>query len=102
MYTYMIKINEPQLPWLRTAVIYHTDIDVKNGSHPMYIVHVHCICTLNSGWELLTQTLQLPSLVHISIVYKRFNPKTFAGLSGLHCEYFHECTLNGKYLHILQ
>ena len=26
--TYMIKINEPQLPWLRTA-IYHTGLDVK-------------------------------------------------------------------------
>ena len=25
---YMIKINEPQLPWLRTA-IYHTGLDVK-------------------------------------------------------------------------
>ena len=24
----MIKINEPQLPWLRTA-IYHTGLDVK-------------------------------------------------------------------------
>ena len=27
-YMYMIKINEPQLPWLRTA-IYHTGLDVK-------------------------------------------------------------------------
>ena len=27
-YIYMIKINEPQLPWLRT-VIYHTGLDVK-------------------------------------------------------------------------
>ena len=27
-YIYMIKINEPQLPWLRTA-IYHTGLDVK-------------------------------------------------------------------------
>ena len=26
---YMIKINEPQLPWLRTAIIYHTGLDVK-------------------------------------------------------------------------
>ena len=25
----MIKINEPQLPWLRTAIIYHTGLDVK-------------------------------------------------------------------------
>ena len=28
MTVYMIKINEPQLPWLRTA-IYHTGLDVK-------------------------------------------------------------------------
>ena len=28
VYMYMIKINEPQLPWLRTA-IYHTGLDVK-------------------------------------------------------------------------
>ena len=35
--THMIKINEPQLPWLRTAIIYHTGLDVRNGSHPMYM-----------------------------------------------------------------
>ena len=25
----MIKINEPQLPWLQTVIIYHTGLDVK-------------------------------------------------------------------------
>ena len=29
---YMIKINESQLTWLRTAIIYHTSLD---ESHPM-------------------------------------------------------------------
>ena len=27
-------INEPQLPWLQTA-IYHTGLDVKSESHPV-------------------------------------------------------------------
>ena len=26
---------EPQLPWLRTAILYHTALDVKNKSHPV-------------------------------------------------------------------
>ena len=33
---YMIKINEPQLPWLQTAIISHRP-RCKNGSHPMYM-----------------------------------------------------------------
>ena len=38
----MIVINEPQLPWLRTAIIlYHTGLDVKNGSHPMRRMCMH-------------------------------------------------------------
>ena len=38
---YMIKINEPQLPWLHTA-IYHTGLDVK-----MEVTHtIICTCTL--------------------------------------------------------
>ena len=29
-----IKIDEPQLPWLQTAIhVCHTDLDVKNESH---------------------------------------------------------------------
>ena len=38
---YMIKINEPQLPWLQTAIIYHTGLDEKKWKSPnaqdMYI-----------------------------------------------------------------
>ena len=46
---YMIKINEPQLPWLRTA-IYHTGLDVKmEVTQPMCYRHmqflyIHCTC----------------------------------------------------------
>ena len=38
---YMIKINEPQLPWLRTAIyMYHTGLDVK-----MEVTQCACTCT---------------------------------------------------------
>ena len=40
-YMYMIIINEPQLPRLRTA-IYHTGLDVKKKSHPVCRT---CTCT---------------------------------------------------------
>ena len=35
VYVYMIKINEPQLPWLQIGK-YHTGLDVK-----MEVTHVH-------------------------------------------------------------
>ena len=49
MYMYMIKINEPQLPWLRTA-IYHTGLDIKMevtqcaGCVSTNTMHI-CTCT---------------------------------------------------------
>ena len=43
-YIYMIKINEPQLPWLRTAIYISHRPRCKNGSHPMRShVHEHCM-----------------------------------------------------------
>ena len=41
----MIKINEPQLPWLQTAIIYHTGLDVK--MEVTQCTHVY-VCTHTS------------------------------------------------------
>ena len=48
----MIKINEPQLPWLQTVIyvhVYHTGLDVERevtqcAGH-MYVYVYTCICT---------------------------------------------------------
>ena len=62
MYMYMIKINEPQLPRLRTAIyMYHTGLDVKMEVTHMYVyIQVHsvfntamyCMSVLFTEWYI--------------------------------------------------
>ena len=47
MYMYMIKINEPQLPWLRTAIYHTRGLDVK-------MEVTQCTCTCYGGLNIIT------------------------------------------------
>ena len=54
LYVYMIKINEPQLPWLQTTIyVYHTGLDVKIEVTQWCItIHSTCIAsTAFSGYQ---------------------------------------------------
>ena len=62
---YMVKINEPQLPWLRTA-IYHTGLDVKmEVTHQMSIWCTCTFCTYRRHIQLCVYTVHVYVHVHV-------------------------------------
>ena len=70
---YMIKINEPQLPWLRTA-IYHTGLDVH-----LHVPVCACVCTctallLTAGFRCFCSGSRLLWLEPVCRLHRLFLP----------------------------
>ena len=90
----MVKINEPQLPWLRTA-IYHTGLDVKMevtqcAGHISANTRHHQLCWGDREWACTCTTYMYiicsPALLSKIIVYTRANNRhtDVSVISALH------------------